>query len=331
MNLINQVSNKGLVLDGAMSTALEKQGIDTNTDLWTAVALENDLDKVYRVHMNYFKAGAQMTITDTYQANVQAFVKHGYSEEKAKEMIASAVKIAKKVRDDFEKQTGIHNYVAASVGPYGAYLAEGDEFRGDYELTQKQYLDFHLPRLKVLLQNKPDCLAIETQPKLDEVVAILDWLKENAPEMPVYASFTLHDTTKISDGTPLKKVMEKLNEYEQVFAVGANCFKPFLATTAIDKMREFSKKPIIIYPNLGGVYNEFERNWIPFNAKFDFGKLSKEWYEHGARIIGGCCSTGVKEISQISAFYKTLNNQKSKEQTDLKLNDNLMKSRSSHA
>lgn len=331
MNLINQVSNKGLVLDGAMSTALEKQGIDTNTDLWTAVALENDLDKVYRVHMNYFKAGAQMTITDTYQANVQAFVKHGYSEDKAKEMIASAVKIAKKARDDFEKQTGIHNYVAASVGPYGAYLAEGDEFRGDYELTQKQYLNFHLPRLKVLLQNKPDCLAIETQPKLDEVVAILDWLKENAPEMPVYASFTLHDTTKISDGTPLKKVIEKLNEYDQVFAVGANCFKPFLATAAIDKMREFSKKPIIVYPNLGGVYNEFERNWIPFNAKFDFGKLSKEWYEHGARIIGGCCSTGVKEISQISAFYKTLNNQKSKEQTDLKLNDNLMKSRSSHA
>ena len=183
-----------------------------------------------------------MAITDTYQANVQAFEKHGYSEDKAKEMIADAVKIAKKARDDFEKKTGIHNYVAASVGSYGAYLAEGDEFRGDYDLTKKQYLDFHLPRLQVLLQNKPDCLAIETQPKLDEVVVLLDWLKENAPEMPVYVSFTLHDTTKISDGTPLKKVMEKINEYDQVFAVGANCFKPFLATTAIDKMREFTKK-----------------------------------------------------------------------------------------
>ena len=125
-------------------------------------------------------------------------------------MIADAVKIAKKARDDFEKKTGIHNYVAASVGSYGAYLAEGDEFRGDYDLTKKQYLNFHLPRLQVLLQNKPDCLAIETQPKLDEVVVLLDWLKENAPEMPVYVSFTLHDTTKISDGTPLKKVMEKI-------------------------------------------------------------------------------------------------------------------------
>lgn len=214
MDLIKQISSMGLVLDGAMSTALEKQGIDTNTDLWTAVALDKDLDKVYKVHMNYFQAGAQMAITDTYQANVQAFEKHGYSEDKAKEMIADAVKIAKKARDDFEKKTGIHNYVAASVGSYGAYLAEGDEFRGDYDLTKKQYLDFHLPRLQVLLQNKPDCLAIETQPKLDEVVVLLDWLKENAPEMPVYVSFTLHDTTKISDGTPLKKVMEKINEYD---------------------------------------------------------------------------------------------------------------------
>lgn len=56
MNLIDQVSSKGLVLDGAMSTALEKQGIDTNNDLWTAIALEKDLDKVYKVHMDLFQS-----------------------------------------------------------------------------------------------------------------------------------------------------------------------------------------------------------------------------------------------------------------------------------
>ncbi|EEJ72113.1 homocysteine S-methyltransferase [Lactobacillus ultunensis] len=327
MNLINQISNKGLILDGAMSTALEKQGIDTNNDLWTAIALEKDLDKV---HMDYFKAGAQMTITDTYQANVQAFKKHGYTEEQAEDMIAKAVEIAKQARDDYEKKTGIHNFVAASVGSYGAYLARGDEFRGDYKLTSKQYLNFHLPRLKVLLKNKPDCLAIETQPKLEEVVAILDWLKANSPQIPVYVSFTLHDTTKISDGTPLKQAMQKLNEYNQVFAVGANCFKPFLATAAIDKMKEFTKKAIIIYPNLGGVYDEFQRNWIPFNAKFDFRKLSQEWYEHGARIIGGCCSTGIKEVGQIATFYKTISSQKSKQKENLNLNNDLMKFRSSN-
>lgn len=180
------------------------------------------------------------------------------------------------------------------------------------------------------MENKPDCLAIETQPKLEEVIAILDWLKVNSPKIPVYASFTLHDATKISDGTPLKRVVQKLNEYDQVFAVGANCFKPFLATTAVDKIKEFTNKTIIVYPNLGGVYDEFQRNWIPFNAKFDFKKLSKEWYEHGARIIGGCCSTGVKEIGQIAAFYKTISSQKSQQKEDLNLNNDLMKSCSSN-
>ena len=306
MNLVNQARNFGLILDGAMSTALEKQGVNTNNDLWTAVALENDLDKVYKVHMNYFKSGAQMTITNTYQANVQAFKKHGYSDEHTKKLITDAVQIAKKARDDYQTQTGKHNWVAASVGPYGAYLSDGDEFRGDYSLTPKEYLAFHLPRLKILLENKPDCLAIETQPKLDEVIAILDWLKEYANQIPVYVTFTLHDTTKISDGTPLKKVMQKLNEYEQVFAVGANCFKPFLATTAIDRMRMFTQKTIIVYPNLGGVYDEFERNWIPFNADLDFTKLSKEWYKHGAHIIGGCCSTGTKQIQQIATFFQNI-------------------------
>lgn len=312
MNLLKQIRDRGLILDGAMSTALEKLGIDTNNELWTAIALEHNLAQIYQVHMNYFKAGAQMAITDTYQANITAFEKHGFTQDQATKLITNAVQIAKKARDDFAKTTGIHNYVAASVGPYGAYLAQGDEFRGDYSLTTEEYLNFHLPRLKILLANKPDCLALETQPKLDEVVAILDWLKENAPEIPVYVSFTLHDTTKISDGTPLKRVVQKLNEYDQVFAIGANCFKPFLATAVIDKIHDFTDKQIVIYPNLGGVYNEFERNWIPFNAKFDFKKLSQEWYEHGARIIGGCCSTTEKEIGQISAFFKTINNAKSK-------------------
>lgn len=329
MDLINQVANRGLIIDGAMSTALEHEEIDTNNDLWTAIALEKDLDKIYQVHLKYFKAGAQLAITDTYQANVQAFVKHGFTKKQAATMIANAVKVAKKARDDYEVQTGIHNFVAGSVGSYGAYLADGDEFRGDYSLTDRQYLDFHLPRLRVILANQPDCLAIETQPKLDEPVAILNWLKENTPTIPVYVSFTLHDTTKISDGTPLKKAMQKLNDYDQVFEVGVNCFKPFLATAAIDKMREFTDKQIVVYPNLGGVYNEFERNWIPFNAKFDFKKLSQEWYEHGASMIGGCCSTGVKEISQIAAFFKTIHSQKTQPKS-IKLDFNHLKSSSSN-
>lgn len=65
-------------------------------------------------------------------------------------------------------------------------------------------------------------------------------------------------------------------------------------------------------------------------TKFDFRKLSQEWYEHGARIIGGCCSTGIKEVGQIATFYKTISSQKSKQKENLNLNNDLMKFRSSN-
>lgn len=96
MNLLKQIRDRGLILDGAMSTALEKLGIDTNNELWTAIALEHNLAQIYQVHMNYFKAGAQMAITDTYQANIPAFEKHGFTQDQATKLITNAVQIAKK-------------------------------------------------------------------------------------------------------------------------------------------------------------------------------------------------------------------------------------------
>ena len=144
MSLIEKAKS-GIVLDGAMSDELENQGVNTNNHLWTATALINQLDKVYQAHMDYFNAGAELVITNTYQANVQAFEKVGYSQEEAEKFIRDAVKIAKKARDDFEKKTGQHNYVAGTIGAYGAYLADGNEYRGDYDLSKEEYLEFHLP------------------------------------------------------------------------------------------------------------------------------------------------------------------------------------------
>ena len=67
---------------------------DTNNDLWTAKALIDNEELVYEVHKMYFEAGADLIITDTYQANVQAFEKVGYSEKEARNLIKKAVKIA---------------------------------------------------------------------------------------------------------------------------------------------------------------------------------------------------------------------------------------------
>lgn len=306
MDLITAVHNKGLVVDGAMSTALEKLGVNTQNNLWTAIALVNDLEKVYQVHWDYFQAGAQLTITNTYQANVQGFLKAGYSQQQAQQFIAQAVQIAKQARSDYEKKTGRHNFVAGTIGSYGAYLADGSEYRGDYHLTTQELLDFHLPRLQVILKQEPDCLAIETQPQLFETQTLLNWMQNNNSTLPIYVSFTLRDPQTLSDGTTLAQAIKVINQYPQVFAVGVNCIAPAWVLPAVQQIHLQTTKEIIVYPNSGSSYDPQSKSWQPLSEKIDFYNLAKTWYHAGAHLIGGCCTTGVKEIQAIAQAFEEL-------------------------
>ena len=304
MDFTEFLTNNPVVLDGAMSTPLERLGADTNNDLWTAKALIDNEELVYEVHKMYFEAGADLIITDTYQANVQAFEKVGYSEKEARNLIKKAVKIAQKARDDYENKTGKHNYIAGTIGPYGAYLANGSEYRGDYELSVEEYQQFHLPRIEELVNAEVDILAIETQPKLDEVLAILELLKEKYPQQKVYVSYTLSDDDTISDGTPLPRAIHALEDYSQVIAVGINCVKLELVEPALKNMKEITDKHLIVYPNSSAVYNPKSKTWSQTKTSATFEELIPNWYEAGARIIGGCCTTGPKEIKAVADFIK---------------------------
>ncbi|MYZ05070.1 homocysteine S-methyltransferase [Lactobacillus salivarius] len=304
MDFTEFLTNNPVVLDGAMSTPLEKLGADTNNDLWTAKALIDNEELVYEVHKMYFEAGADLIITDTYQANVQAFEKVGYSEKEARNLIKKAVKIAQKARDDYENRTGKHNYIAGTIGPYGAYLANGSEYRGDYELSVEEYQQFHLPRIEELVNAEVDILAIETQPKLDEVLAILELLKEKYPQQKVYVSYTLSDDDTISDGTPLPRAIHALEDYSQVIAVGINCVKLELVEPALKNMKEITDKHLIVYPNSSAVYDPKSKTWSQPKTSATFEELIPNWYEARARIIGGCCITGPKEIKAVADFIK---------------------------
>lgn len=304
MDFTEFLTNHTVVLDGAMSTPLERLGADTNNDLWTAKALIDNEELVYEVHKMYFEAGADLIITDTYQANVQAFEKVGYSEKEARNLIKKAVKIAQKARDDYENRTGKHNYIAGTIGPYGAYLANGSEYRGDYELSAEEYQQFHLPRIEELVNAGVDILAIETQPKLDEVLAILELLKEKYPQQKVYVSYTLSDDDTISDGTPLPRAIHALEDYSQVIAVGINCVKLELVEPALKNMKEITDKHLIVYPNSSAVYDPKSKTWSQPKTSATFEELIPNWYEAGARIIGGCCTTGPKEIKTVADFIK---------------------------
>ena len=304
MTKITAELTKPLLIDGAMSTALEQLGADTNNSLWTASVLANQPALVKKVHQEYFKAGARLAITDTYQANVPAFIKNGYSKQEAHSLIQRAVALAKEARDEYQQETGIYNYVAGALGPYGAYLANGSEYSGDYHLSTTEYQQFHRPRLTDILTVGVDVIAIETQPRLDEVLAELDLVKELAPDTLCYVSFSLKDSTRLPDGTPLAVAARTVAKYPSVFAVGVNCIPLEEVTAAIETVHQVTEKPVIAYPNSSATYDPMTKTWSYPHGRRGLVDYLPQWLAAGLTIVGGCCTTTPQDIAALREYLK---------------------------
>lgn len=304
MTKITAELTKPLLIDGAMSTALEQLGADTNNSLWTASVLANQPALVKKVHQEYFKAGARLAITDTYQANVPAFIRNGYSKQEAHSLIQRAVVLAKEARDEYQQETGIYNYVAGALGPYGAYLANGSEYTGDYHLSTIEYQQFHRPRLTNILTVGVDVIAIETQPRLDEVLAELNLVKELAPDTLCYVSFSLKDSTYLPDGTPLAVAACTVAKYPNVFAVGVNCIPLEEVTAAIETIHQATDKPVIAYPNSSATYDPTTKTWSYPHGRRSLVDYLPQWLAAGLTIIGGCCTTTPQDIAALHEYLK---------------------------
>ncbi|MBT1176253.1 homocysteine S-methyltransferase [Bifidobacterium callimiconis] len=301
-----------LIVDGAMATELEKRGVDTANELWSAMALIHDPQAVRNVHLSYFEAGANIAITNTYQANIPAFERIGLSAAEARQLIATAVHEALAARDSYrasgskadpEATIGSPRplLVAGSVGPYGAFLADGSEYTGAYELTDAQYRDFHRERMRILADAGVDLFAFETMPNMGEVRALAGLLPEEFPEHEAWVSFSLRDDGHLCDGTPLEEAAAELDGNARIAAIGVNCVPLDVVTAAIRRIRTASGKPIIVYPNNGDIYHPETKTWTPNPSGLSLAQLAPQWVGAGASLIGGCCRTTPEDIRGLSA------------------------------
>ena len=184
-----------LVLDGGLSNALEDRGVDLSSDLWTARLLLDDPSQIAAVHRDYYLAGADVATTASYQASVPSLVAAGLTQREAEHTIVASVALAREVRDEVAASTGRRLLVAASVGPYGAVLADGSEYRGRYGVSPAALRDFHGPRLELLASAGPDLLAVETIPDADEAEVLVPLLDELG--LPAWFSYSVAgDTTR---------------------------------------------------------------------------------------------------------------------------------------
>lgn len=290
-----------LILDGGLSNVLEEFGCDLNHRLWSAKLLLDQPELIIRAHLAYLKAGANCISSAGYQASIEGFIKTGLSYREAEKMILRSVELAEEARDIYLKDQDSHEkvFVAASMGPYGAILADGSEYRGDYTVSEMALKDFHATRIKLLATTKADFFCFETIPSLLEVKILSELL---APlTRPSWISFSCKDEFHLNDGNKISDAAELLSEHPSVFAVGVNCTSPKYISAIIDVLKQsVPEKKIIVYPNSGEVYHVQSKSWLGVSDPFSFEKMAREWHEKGADIIGGCCRIGPEHIERIS-------------------------------
>jgi homocysteine S-methyltransferase len=291
-----------LILDGALATELEARGCNLADTLWSAKVLMENPELIYQVHYDYFAAGANVAITASYQATPLGFAARGLDSGQASALIRQSVALAQRARDDYRAASGSQAplLVAGSVGPYGAYLANGAEYRGDYALPAAEMKDFHRPRVAALLEAGVDLLACETLPSFGEIQALISLLAE-FPHSSAWFSFTLRDAQHLSDGTPLSKVAEVINAAPQVVAVGLNCVALESVTPALQTLQALTDKPLLVYPNSGEQYDAVSKSWHSAPSGCTLHDKFPEWQQAGARLIGGCCRTTPQDIAAIAA------------------------------
>jgi homocysteine S-methyltransferase len=290
------VTSIARLLDGGMSNALQARGHDLSDALWSARLLRDDPAHIAAVHREYYRAGATVATTASYQASVDGFVLAGVARDEARRLVRSSVAIARDVRDELSED-GRTRWVAASVGPYGAVLADGSEYRGRYGLGPHELRDFHAPRLELLAEAGPDLLAVETIPDADEAEVLVDLVDDLG--LPAWLSYSV-DGPATRAGQPLHDAFAAAAAGTSVFAVGVNCCPPGDVLPALEIARSATDKPLVAYPNSGETWDAAVRGWSGPPA-YDV-TLAPTWIAAGARYVGGCCRVGPDHIARLAAL-----------------------------
>jgi homocysteine S-methyltransferase len=283
------------VTDGGLATELEARGQDLSDALWSARLLMDAPDEITAAHLAFFRAGAVIATTASYQASFDGFAARGLARADAARLMQRSVELARAARAEMAAD-GVARWVAASVGPYGAALADGSEYRGRYGLTVAQLTAWHRPRLEVLAAAEPDVLALETVPDVTEAEALGTAI--SGAGIPAWLTYSI-DGDRTRAGQPIAEAFAVARDVPEVVAVGVNCCAPADVPLAIATASEVTGKPVIVYPNSGEGWDAQRRAWT--GQRHGSGWQPREWVSAGARIVGGCCRVRPADIAAITA------------------------------
>ena len=280
------------IIDGGLSTELAAAGHDLTDHLWSARLLRDEPQAIVQAHLAFLHAGATVSTTASYQATFDGFARSGIDRPETEKLLARSVELAREAGE----RAGGGSLVAASIGPYGAMLADGSEYRGNYGLSVADLVAFHRPRMEVLAAAGPDLLALETVPDMREAEAMLIAL--DGLGVPAWLSYTVAGGTTRA-GQPLAEAFGLARGVDAIVAVGVNCCAPAEAAAALPIAAQASGKPLIAYPNSGEEWDATARDWTG-----EAGAWIADAPQWGAQWLGGCCRVTPADIAMLAAAVR---------------------------
>ena len=280
------------LLDGSLSYPLENKGINLNTRLWTAQVLIDDPHILSEIHSKYVKCGVDYISTSSYQLSHDALLQLGYRKKEINKIFKRSVDLAVKAVEKKEIE------IVGSFGPFGSLLADGSEYTGKYKYDDLIIKDYHKNNFKVINNQKLDIILYETIPSLKEIKIISDVIKYSQKKF--WISMTCNKNLKLRDNSSLKEACKILSEMDNISVIGVNCIDPLITSDIIKKLKDYSSKKILVYPNSGEKYNSYTKKWDGESSINN--ELIKDWISLSPDIIGGCCRVGYDKISKMRSL-----------------------------
>ncbi|CAD7079598.1 unnamed protein product [Hermetia illucens] len=293
--------------------------------LWCARFNATNPEAVAQIHLDFLEAGADIIVTNTYQASVAGYMQHlGLSREESIDLIKKTVKLARDAREKFLAKTRLAvnkkglPLIAASIGPYGAHLHDGSDYSGDYAEKVKPEVikEWHKTHIDAVLEAGVDALAFETVPCQAEAKALADLLCDDYPHVKFWLSLQCKDGSSLANGDSFAETCSLLwdqftshNITENCLGIGTNCLNPKYVTSLLEsvngKRPENQRIPIVVYPNSGETYDKNE-GWLQEGNRPTLDDYVPKWIELGVKVLGGCCRTSIHDIPKYREIISNL-------------------------
>ena len=290
MTILDYIKENILILDGGMGSFLQEKGLrpGERPEPWNI----SHPEVVTAIHRSYFDAGSNAVITNTFGACGLRF-----SEEELQKIAAAAVANARRAVQ--ESKTPQPKWVGLDIGPCGKLLKPFGDL--DFEETVETFAVF----VRAGAAQKPDFIFIETMSDCYEMKAAVLAAKENAPELPIFASNAYSENGRLLTGAD-PAVMSAMLEGLGASAIGMNCsLGPDALLPVAQQYLQRTSLPVIFKPNAGLPRLEDGRTVYDITPQ-EFAEITADAVRKGVRIVGGCCGTTPETIAEIAKRVRGL-------------------------